>query len=131
MSFLDIVDLCSDDENGEVDVKPVKLESNIIEGEIQLLQGHEIPQAQYRLFKTHCRTQELEENRDSNALSTGQSSISILDQGQSPMDDTSLSSTSPACLAPLCRQFWKAGNYDDERGSKVTLQSMFLTIDMF
>lgn len=131
MSSSDIVNLCSDDENGEADVKPLELEPNIIKGEIQLLQSHETPQAQYQLFKTHCRMQELEENRDSNALSTGQSSISILDQGQSPMDDTSLSSTSPVGPAPLCRQFWKAGNYDDELGSKVTLESMFLTISMF
>lgn len=131
MSFPDIVDLCSDDEHVEVDVKPVKLEPNIIEREIQLFKCHEILQAQYQLSKTHCRTQESEENRDSNALSTAQSSTSILDQGQSPMDDTSLSSTSPICPAPLCRQFWKAGNYDDELGSKVTLQSMFLTPCMF
>lgn len=123
MSFPDIVDLCSDDEHVEVDVKPVKLEPNIIEREIQLFKCHEILQAQYQLSKTHCRTQESEENRDSNALSTAQSSTSILDQGQSPMDDTSLSSTSPICPAPLCRQFWKAGNYDDELGSKVTLQN--------
>ncbi|XP_021857826.1 protein MICRORCHIDIA 6 isoform X2 [Spinacia oleracea] len=32
---------------------------------------------------------------------------------QPSVDDT-IFSASPICPAPLCRQFWKAGNYDDE-----------------
>lgn len=68
------------------------------------------------------RRQEFQENRTSNALSTGHSNSSILDQRQSPLDDACLSSTSP-----ICRQFWKAGNYDDGLGSKVTLQSIVLS----
>ncbi|KAL8256918.1 hypothetical protein R6Q59_028959 [Mikania micrantha] len=30
------------------------------------------------------------------------------------MDDANLCSTSPICAAPLCRQFWKAGSYNDD-----------------
>ncbi|CAK9137579.1 unnamed protein product [Ilex paraguariensis] len=67
--------------------------------------------------------QESEENRSSSALSTGQSDISVLDQEQSPIDDTSLCSTSPICAAPVCRQFWKAGNYSDGLASKSTIQN--------
>ncbi|KAK6920674.1 Morc, S5 domain 2-like [Dillenia turbinata] len=52
---------------------------------------------------------------------TGQSSSSIIFQGQSPMADSSISSASPLCPAPLSRQFWKAGNYDDEHVSKAAV----------
>lgn len=54
-----------------------------------------------------------EENRSS----TG---TSVLDQEQSPVDDANLCSTSPICAAPLCRQFWKAGAYNDELTPKST-----------
>lgn len=52
---------------------------------------------------------ELGDNRSSNPVSTGKSGSSIL---ESSADATSLSG-SPVCPAPICRQFWKAGNYDD------------------
>ncbi|GMH31455.1 hypothetical protein Nepgr_033298 [Nepenthes gracilis] len=68
------------------------------------------------------RGEESEENRSSNAFSTGQSGISMLDQAQSLIDDTSPSAF-PLSPAPLCRQFWKAGNYDDALASKTRIQN--------
>lgn len=59
---------------------------------------------------------ETDENRSS-------SGISVLDQEQSPADDANLCSTSPICAAPLCRQFWKAGAYDDDLTPKSTIKS--------
>ncbi|GAV61092.1 hypothetical protein CFOL_v3_04620 [Cephalotus follicularis] len=47
----------------------------------------------------------------------------MLVHGQSPVDVTSVSSTSSICQAPLRRQFWKYGTYDDGLGSKVPLQN--------
>ncbi|GAV58332.1 HATPase_c_3 domain-containing protein [Cephalotus follicularis] len=47
----------------------------------------------------------------------------MLVHGQSPVDDTGVSSTSSICQAPLRRQFWKSGTYDDGLGSKVPLQN--------
>jgi hypothetical protein len=126
MSFIDIVDLSSDDECGDLNVKAVKLEPGIVGGRVQQKEN-KARLVKHQKFETQFRRQGSEENRSSNALSTGQSSSSILDQGQSPLDDTSLSSTSPICPAPVCRQFWKAGNYDDGLGSKISLQSIFLS----
>ncbi|XP_076928183.1 protein MICRORCHIDIA 6-like [Bidens hawaiensis] len=48
------------------------------------------------------------------------SGTSVLDQEQSPLDDANLCSTSPICAAPLCRQFWKAGPYNDDLTPKST-----------
>ncbi|XP_065631875.1 protein MICRORCHIDIA 6 [Quercus suber] len=122
MSTIDIVDLSSDDESEDLNVKAVKLEPGIVGGRVQ--QKEIKPQLlKHQTSKTQYRRQESEENRSSNALSTGQSNSSILDQGQSPLDDTSLSSSSPICPAPLCRQFWKAGSYDDGLASKVSIQN--------
>ncbi|KAE8124263.1 hypothetical protein FH972_019164 [Carpinus fangiana] len=122
MSFIDIVDLSSDDECGHLDVKAVKLEPGIVGGTIQQKEN-EAQLVKCQKSETQCRRQESEESRSSNSLSNGKSSSRILDRGQSPLDDTSLPSTSPMCPAPLCRQFWKAGNYDDGLGSKVSLQN--------
>lgn len=125
MSSIDIVELSSDDEYGDVDVKAVRLEPDIVQGRIQL-EENKVQLAKHQKFEMRCGRQESEENRSSNAFSTGQSSSTILDQGQSPVDDTSLSSASPLCSAPLCRLFWKAGNYDEGLGAKVSLQSILL-----
>ncbi|KAK9278507.1 hypothetical protein L1049_028074 [Liquidambar formosana] len=123
MSSADIVDLSSDDELVEMDVKTVKLEPDLVGGTMQQNKDHRAQFLQNQNSKFHTGRQDFEENRSSNALSTGQSSTSILDQAQSPVDDTSLSSTSPMCSAPICRQFWNAGNYDDGLASKSTLQN--------
>ncbi|XP_055829692.1 protein MICRORCHIDIA 6-like isoform X2 [Solanum dulcamara] len=44
--------------------------------------------------------------------SIGHSGTTLLEKEHSPIDASSLYSMSPICPAPLCRQFWKAGNYD-------------------
>ncbi|KAL3824856.1 hypothetical protein ACJIZ3_020885 [Penstemon smallii] len=46
----------------------------------------------------------------------------LSDKEQFPVDDSNLCSTSSISPAPLCRQFWKAGNYDDKLNSKPTCQ---------
>ncbi|CAL8989629.1 unnamed protein product [Prunus brigantina] len=131
MTLTDIVDLSSDDELGEADVKPVKLEPGLVARKLQQNENNKALLAKHQKSKTPCAIREPEENRSSNALSTGHSSSSILDQGQSPVDDTGLSYTSPLSPAPLCWQFWKAGNYNDGIGSKVTIQSILLSTVIF
>ncbi|KAL3642336.1 hypothetical protein CASFOL_013151 [Castilleja foliolosa] len=42
---------------------------------------------------------------------------------QTPIDDSSFCSTSSIRPAPICRQFWKAGNYDDRLSLKPTSQN--------
>ncbi|CAB4267508.1 unnamed protein product [Prunus armeniaca] len=95
MTLTDIVDLSNDDELGEVDVKPVKLEPGLVARKLQQNENNKALLAKHQKSKTPCAIREYEENRSSNALSTGHSSSSILDQGQSPVDDTGLSYTSP------------------------------------
>ncbi|XP_010477111.1 PREDICTED: protein MICRORCHIDIA 6-like isoform X2 [Camelina sativa] len=64
--------------------------------------------------KEHPLPQDSEENRGS----IGQSSTSVVDQVRSPADDAGVTSSSTICPAPVCRQFWKAGSYNDELSSK-------------
>lgn len=133
MSSADIIDLCSDDDgNGEVDVKAVKLEPDLVVRLTEQNIYNKTDLDQHNKSQTHYRRQESEENRSSSALSTGQSGISVLDREQSPLvDDGSLCSTLPICSAPLCRQFWKAGNYIDVPTPMSALQSILLSILLF
>ncbi|GKV36418.1 hypothetical protein SLEP1_g44556 [Rubroshorea leprosula] len=119
MNRADIVDLSSDDDLGEVDVKPVIVEPSIIGGIVK--QKHHQKAQAPKLDRP--RAQESEENRSSIAFSAGNSSNSVLEQGHSPVDDTVVSSVATLSPAPVCRQFWKAGKYDGVLGSKVTLQN--------
>ena len=116
---IEIVDLSSDDEGEKVIPKAVKLEPDFVSGAKQQNETN-------KGIQSHSVRQDSEENISSNGPSTGHSNSSVLDQGLSPVDDTDMSYASPICAAPLCRQFWKAGNYDDGLGSKVTaVQSNF------
>lgn len=74
--------------------------------------------------KGYSLPQDSEENRGSVAQSAGQSSTSVVDQVRSPADDAGVTSSSTICPAPVCRQFWKAGNYNDELSSKSQQPSM-------
>ncbi|XP_074324436.1 protein MICRORCHIDIA 6-like isoform X2 [Apium graveolens] len=67
---------------------------------------------------------ESEDNMSLSAVSTGQSGTSALDQEQSQFDDTSPCLTLPISSAPLCRQFWKANNYEDGVAPKSNLQNV-------
>ncbi|XP_048136438.1 protein MICRORCHIDIA 6-like isoform X3 [Rhodamnia argentea] len=73
--------------------------------------------------KSLLERQESGEERSWNALSTGQSGTSVLDQVQSTLDDTGLSQMSTICSAPLCRQFWKSGSYDNGHSAKISVQN--------
>ncbi|KAJ0436906.1 putative histidine kinase/HSP90-like ATPase superfamily, morc, S5 domain 2 [Helianthus annuus] len=95
---MDIGQFFNDYEHVEADTTAVKLETNQAGAASQQKQNHN------------------EENRSS-------TDTSVLDQGQSPVDDANLCSTSPICAAPLCRQFWKAGAYNDELTPKSTIKS--------
>ncbi|XP_017216539.1 protein MICRORCHIDIA 6 [Daucus carota subsp. sativus] len=121
MSRRVISDLCSDQNTGEV-VKALKSEPDLV-GRSMEIRAHNKPVLDnFAQSKTHHR-QEVEDNRSSSAVSTGQSGTSALDQEQSQFDHTSPCLTSPISPAPLCRQFWKAGKYDDGVAPKANLQN--------
>lgn len=66
-------------------------------------------------------------SRRQDVKSTGHCGTTLLDKEHSPIDASSLYSMSPICPAPLCRQFWKAGNYDSGLISKSSSKSILLS----
>ncbi|KAJ6888779.1 protein MICRORCHIDIA 6-like isoform X4 [Populus alba x Populus x berolinensis] len=107
----------------KVDFKAIKLEKGYVGEGVQEENRRKAQQAEVRKSGTQSKRQESEETRSLNALSTGQSNSIVLEQGQPPVDDSGISFASTICPAPLCRQFWKAGNYDDGLNSETTLQN--------
>lgn len=104
----------------EVDTIALKLEPSFHGASSQVKH----PQAQPntgvgrdRRSNSHCLRQGSEENWSS-------SGTSVLDQEQSAVDDANLCSTSSICAAPICRQFWKAGVYNDHITPKFATQCM-------
>ncbi|XP_038879002.1 protein MICRORCHIDIA 6-like isoform X1 [Benincasa hispida] len=122
MISADIVDLSSDDEEGS-NLKAVKLEPGVDRAVVLPKEHTKKNIIKLEKPNTEFASQGFDENRSPNVWSAGQSSSSILDQVPSPADDSGLTSPSPLCPAPVCRQFWKAGNYNDEVASNVTVQS--------
>ncbi|KAI5569333.1 hypothetical protein BDE02_12G070100 [Populus trichocarpa] len=107
----------------KVDLKAIKLEKGYVGEGVQEENRRKAQQAEVRKSGTQSKRQESEETRNLNALSTGQSNSIVLEHGQPPVDDSGISFASTICPAPLCRQFWKAGNYDDGLNSETTLQN--------
>ncbi|RZC17177.1 Protein MICRORCHIDIA 6 isoform F [Glycine soja] len=124
MGPTEVVYLSSDDESEkEVAFKAVKLEEDFVLDAKQYNETNKGQLAKHKRSQSHTTGQDSEENLSSNGPSTGHSNSSVLEQGPSPVDDTGISYASSIGVAPLCRQFWKAGNYDDGLGSKVTVQN--------
>lgn len=109
---------------GELGVKAVKLEQDFI--------GTALQQNEYPKLDIICREESnslirrnaIDCNRRSTILNAPNSGANALDQEQLQIDDSSFCSTSSISPAPICRQFWKAGNYDDSLNSKPTFQSI-------
>ncbi|KAJ0950667.1 putative histidine kinase/HSP90-like ATPase, morc, S5 domain 2 [Helianthus annuus] len=88
-------ELLSGNVYANMDASGVKLEPDILSVSSQLKQSHTIISIGRRFEK----------------------------QEQSAADAANFCSTSPVCEAPIIRQFWKAGVYNDELASKPTTQS--------
>lgn len=106
-----------------MDVKQF-LVTYLVERSMQQEEFYEIALVPQRESNPHFLRQESEDNRTPSPLSTGISGRSVLDQEESPIDESNLCSTSPICPgpAPLCRQFWKAGSYNEGLVSKPIIQ---------
>lgn len=110
MEAIEIVHLSSDNEGGD-DIEAV-CSANQIETKKRQLTKH----------KSHSASQISEENIVSSGLSSCRSVTCASESGFLSVEDISLSSPQPISAAPLCRKFWKAGNYDNRLGSKVSSQ---------
>ncbi|CAN0890345.1 Protein MICRORCHIDIA 6 [Linum grandiflorum] len=106
-----------------VSMQAVKVEPDLVTVGSQGKENQTVELVQHQKYTILSRRQESEENRSANTLNTAQTGSSVLEQVQSPVDDTGVSPTSTLPSAPLCRQFWKAGSYNNAHGSKVNLQS--------
>ncbi|KAK9108132.1 hypothetical protein Syun_024143 [Stephania yunnanensis] len=100
MSFLEFVDLCSDEEGGDGGVNAVKKEPDL-----------------KQVQRKHCVKQEFEEKGSVNGLRNVPSRVDGVDYA---VNEARTASRLPP--APVTRQFWKAGNYDDAQASKISLQ---------
>ncbi|XP_058180328.1 protein MICRORCHIDIA 6-like isoform X2 [Rhododendron vialii] len=119
MSSANVVELSADDMIGKSRGKKSKRRLDSALGTIEHEWNTQTKSKKVRR-KSKMR-QEPEENIVSVASSTIQNDSSALDQGPSPVDESSPSI--PAFgPAPICRQFWKAGNYDMGEGSKTQHQ---------
>ncbi|XP_058088889.1 protein MICRORCHIDIA 6 [Magnolia sinica] len=117
MSFTDIVDLCSDED--EVDVKPVKQEPDSDSSTAQNRGSHKAENVQPQKFKALVTRIRSKEKGNSTSIKVARSSSCTSDQESSVVDGSSPTSAPHGCSAPICRQFWKAGDYDIGQASKM------------
>ncbi|KAK4264356.1 hypothetical protein QN277_025548 [Acacia crassicarpa] len=110
----EMIDLSSDDECDD-GLKAVKLEPDFAG---QQAKSDKVQHA------THiCSVKQDHRNSIGPMQSIGHNSSNALEQGPSPVNNLGPSYTSTIATAPICRQFWKAGNYDDGLGSKIPSQN--------
>ncbi|KAL2243709.1 UNVERIFIED_CONTAM: Protein MICRORCHIDIA 6 [Sesamum indicum] len=110
---------------GELRVKVVKLEQDIIGRSLQQYECPKFELTSREESNSFIRRHEIGKSRRSTILNTPNSGARVLDQEWPLVDDSSFCSTSSISPAPICRQFWKAGYYDDRLNAKPTYQSIF------
>ncbi|CAA0808534.1 Histidine kinase-- DNA gyrase B-- and HSP90-like ATPase family protein [Striga hermonthica] len=89
-------------------LKSVKLEQDFGRSHLQQNEGTNFSSAHHE---------------ESNSIGRRNGSATVLDNEQTPAGDSSFASTSSIRPAPICRQFWKAGNYDDKLNLKPSSQN--------
>ncbi|XP_017698570.3 protein MICRORCHIDIA 6 isoform X1 [Phoenix dactylifera] len=102
MSFPDVIDLSSDEEIEEAHANDVK----------PLLSANSLSKCEEYAIK-----QEVEERRSSNSCSC------ISEQGSSSANGFASPPGSPGSPVPLCRQFWKSGDYEPRQAFAQVSQS--------
>lgn len=125
MGSVEVIDLSSDDESEKVrGIVPVKLEPGAVKQEHRR-------QAKCGKSQSRATGKDVEENFSGSVPSTGHSNSSVLEQGPSPIDDTGISYASPLCAAPLSRQFWKAGSYDEGHASQIGVKGIHTYVHVY
>ncbi|MED6120452.1 hypothetical protein PIB30_020956 [Stylosanthes scabra] len=122
MGSTEIIDLSSDDESEKVipTAVIVKPEPGLVLDVNQEKLTCKDQLGNWNGSRIRSVRQNSEKNIFSNSPRTGQ----VANQGLPPADDSDISYASPICAAPVTRQFWKAGNYNDGPASKkVTIQN--------
>ncbi|KAF5958680.1 hypothetical protein HYC85_005905 [Camellia sinensis] len=122
MNSADFVELSNDDKIGESSGTDSKKGLDSVLGTTELKENTKSKKV-YRKSKTQSTRQKSEESRSSVVHSVSRNDSSVLDQGCSTVDESSPSSVPSFCPAPICQQFWKAGNYDTGQGYKTQLKN--------
>ncbi|KAF5206070.1 Microrchidia-like protein, partial [Thalictrum thalictroides] len=120
MSFPEVVDLCSDDEVVHEEVNVVTQEPGSNSSTVHQKKNLTTDWAKKPRSMSHRTWEESPANRSANILNSVESNSAIQGQLGSATNGSALPSRLPP--APLCRQFWKAGNYDDAQAAKLQLQ---------
>ena len=74
-------------------------------------------------FRRHPARYELEDEICPNLLSSAENNVCYTNQGSAQVAETRPCQLSSSWAAPICRQFWKAGNYGNEQQAKTTMRS--------
>lgn len=113
MSSENLIDLCSDNEMGDSGGKAGEKRPHYALGTLEL-EGN-----------NYNEIKKLRGNSSSsNVVGISQSGSSVLEQGCCVDDESSPSFLPSLCPPPVCRQFWKAGNYEMEHSAKAPIQSI-------
>ncbi|PIA61815.1 hypothetical protein AQUCO_00200068v1 [Aquilegia coerulea] len=127
MSFPEVVDLCSDDEVGREEVNVVTQERGSNSSIVHQKKNNKTEWGKKQTSRSHSTWNESSANRSANVLNGVQSNSAIQGQLGSATNGSALPSRLPS--APLCRQFWKAGNYDDAQAARLQLQAIAELLD--
>ncbi|XP_017244589.1 protein MICRORCHIDIA 6-like isoform X2 [Daucus carota subsp. sativus] len=74
-------------------------------------------------FRRHPARYELEDEICTNLLSSAENNVCYTNQGSAQVAETRPCQLSSSWAAPICRQFWKAGNYGNEQRAKTTMKN--------
>ncbi|XP_020974162.1 protein MICRORCHIDIA 6 isoform X2 [Arachis ipaensis] len=120
MGGIEIIDLSSDDEIEKVIPIAVKQEPDLV---LDVKQEKSTNKGQLA-NRNGSRIHSVRQDSENNIFSSSPRNGLVANQGLPPGDDSDISYASPICAAPLTRQFWKAGTYDDGPAcKKVTVQN--------
>ncbi|XP_073159331.1 protein MICRORCHIDIA 6-like isoform X2 [Henckelia pumila] len=117
------INLTSNHSLGELGAEADKFEHNSGRRYLQQNENPEFDLTANQESNSNLNGHACEENRRSSVANSTHGGASAWNQEQGPNDDTNLCSTSSIYLTPLCRQFWKAGNYDDRLTSEPSCQN--------
>ncbi|KAK6267330.1 hypothetical protein QUC31_018167 [Theobroma cacao] len=112
MSILNVVDVSCDNVTKETNAEGGRKGLGSVFGPPQIIDNDQVGRGRDRNSNLQSMIQEEEENRDVEACRTGNSNSSVPYQGGSTVNESCLSSSPAAsCVIPICRQFWRSGNY--------------------
>lgn len=82
-------------------------------------------------FGRHPARYELEHGISPNIFTPTENNLCYTNQGSTQVAKSSPCQLPSSWAAPICRQFWKAGNYGNEQSAKISIKSTFTNFHIF